>query len=95
MGKQRKQWSQDVKETIVLAALQGEQSVAALARSYGVNENLIHKWKAQFLEAGRRGLQGNRLSTIETRLEAENDRLKRILAEKELELDIAKKVRRL
>lgn len=46
MGKQRKQWSKDVKETIVLAALQGEQSVAALARSYGVNENLIHKWKA-------------------------------------------------
>lgn len=95
MGKQRKQWSKDLKETIVLAALQGEQSVAALARSYGVNENLIRKWKAQFLEAGRRGLQGNRSSTIETRLEVENDRLKRILAEKELELDIAKKVRRL
>ncbi len=60
-----------------------------------MNENLIHKWKAQFLEAGRQGLQGNRSSSAENRLEAENDRLKRILAEKELELDLAKKVRRL
>ena len=30
-----------------------------------------------------------------TALERENDRLKRIVAEKELELDIARKVRRL
>ena len=30
-----------------------------------------------------------------TTLERENDRLKRIVAEKELELDIARKVRRL
>jgi transposase len=95
MGKQRKQWPAELKESIVLAALQGEQPIAALARSYGVNENLIHKWKAQFLEAGRQGLQGKQATTTESRLAAENDRLKRIVAEKELELDIAKKVRRL
>lgn len=74
MGKQRKHWPVDVKEAVVLAALQGDQPIAAIARSYGMNENLVHKWKAQFLEAGRQGLLGKH-SAGDKRLEAENDRL--------------------
>ena len=53
MGKQRKTWSTDVKEAIVLSVLRGELGVAEAARQHGVNESLIHTWKAQFLEAGR------------------------------------------
>ena len=52
-GKQRKTWSTDVKEAIVLSVLRGELGVAEAARQHGVNESLIHTWKAQFLEAGR------------------------------------------
>ena len=44
MGKQRKQWSEEQKLTIVLAALRDEQSIAELSRQYGVNDNLIYKW---------------------------------------------------
>ena len=40
-------------------------------------------------------LSGDRPDQGMTALERENDRLKRIVAEKELELDIARKVRRL
>jgi transposase-like protein len=36
MGKQRKTWSPELKEQIVLAVLRGEQSVAELARQHGV-----------------------------------------------------------
>ena len=40
-------------------------------------------------------LSGDRQDQGVTTLERENDRLKRIVAEKELELDISRKVRRL
>lgn len=95
MGKQRKTWSTDLKEAIVLSVLRGELGVAEAARQHGVNKSLIHTWKTQFLEAGRARPAGNRHNHGITQVERENDRLKRILAEKELELDIARKVRRL
>lgn len=95
MGKQRKTWSAEVKEAIVLVVLRGDVSVAEAARQHGVNESLIHTWKATFLEAGRARLAGERQDNEQAALERENDRLKRIVAEKELELDISRKVRRL
>ena len=90
MGKQRKIWSPEVKEEIVLTVLSGEKSIAELARQHGVAESLIHNWRTQFLEAGRARLAGDRQDQGVTALERENDRLKRIVAEKELELDISR-----
>ena len=95
MGKQRKTWSVEVKELIVLAVLRGETSVAEAARQHGVNEGLVHTWKANFLEGGRARLAGAKQDSGQAALERENDLLKRIVAEKELELDISRKVRRL
>ncbi|UQN08162.1 transposase [Deinococcus sp. QL22] len=95
MGKQRKTWITDVKEAIVLSVLRGELGGAGTARQHDVNESLIHSWKAQFLEAGRARLAGDRPDQGVSLLERANDRLGRIVAEKELELDIARKVRRL
>jgi transposase-like protein len=95
MGKQRKTWSTEIKEAIVLSVLHGEVSTAEAARQHGVNESLVHTWKANFLDAGRARLAGERHDNAQAALERENDRLKRIVAEKELELDISRKVRRL
>ncbi len=95
MGKQRKTWSAELKEQIVLSVLRGEVSTAEVARQHGVNESLVHTWKASFLDAGRARLAGERQDNGQAALERENDRLKRIVAEKELELDISRKVRRL
>lgn len=93
MGKQRKTWSPELKEQIVLAVLRGEQSVAELARQHGVAESLIHKWRTQFLEAGRARLLGDHIDHGVKALEQENERLKSLLGEKELSLYIAKKAR--
>lgn len=93
MGKQRKNWPTDTKEQIVLAVLGGQLSVAEAARQHGVNESLIHTWKAQFLEAGCARLAGDRQGDRHTELERENERLKVLVGEKELALQIAKKVR--
>lgn len=93
MGKQRKTWSPELKEQIVLIVLRGEQSVAELARQHGVAESLIHKWRTQFLEAGRARLIGDHIDHGVKALEQENERLKSLLGEKELSLYIAKKAR--
>ena len=95
MGKQRREWTQEQKLTIVLSALRDEQSIAALSRQYGVNENLIHKWKAQFLDGGRRALGRAKERRPDQRLQAENDQLKKLLGEKSLEIDILKQLSRL
>jgi transposase len=94
MGKQRRTWSTELKEAIVLSVLRGEVSTAEVARQHGVNESLVHTWKASFLDAGRARLAGERQDNGQATLERENDHLKRIVAEKELELDISRKVRR-
>lgn len=93
MGKQRKTWSPEIKEQIVLAVLRSEQSVAELARQHGAAESLIHKWRTQFLEAGRARLLGDHVDHGVKALEQENERLKSLLGEKELSLYIAKKAR--
>ena len=93
MGKQRKTWSPELKEQIVLAVLRSEQSVAELARQHGVAESLIHKWRTQFLEAGRARLIGDHIDHGVKALEQKNERLKSLLGEKELSLYIAKRAR--
>ncbi len=93
MGKQRKKWPTDTKEQIVLAVLGAQLSVAEAARQHSVNERLIHTWKAQFLEAGRARLAGDRTDDRHGELERENERLKVLVGEKELALHIAKKAR--
>lgn len=93
MGKQRQSWSAETKLLIVLSALQQDTSIAELSREYGVHENVIHRWKSQFLEHGKQAFQqATRSSSPDAKLKAENARLKKLLGEKTLEVDILKKL---
>ncbi len=79
---------------IVLAVLGGELSIAQAARRERVSETSIAKWRDQFLEAGRQGLeQGARAgpNAAEQRLAAELDDLKIALGEAHAELRVLKK----
>lgn len=60
--------------------------MAEVARSYGISENTIYRWKNRFGEMSRDELQRLR------ELEAENARLKRIVAQQVLDLDALKDV---
>jgi transposase-like protein len=74
--------------------LRSEDSAGGLSRKYGVAEALIDKWRSDYLEAGRQGLVNGRESKPEAvQLRLENQQLKELLAAKELELHIVKKVR--
>ena len=95
----KKRYDQEFKEQIVREC-QEVDNAALVARRHGISKNTVHSW----LQASRRNgsvvpLPKNkeqRLKEAEKRLETlgrENDQLKRIVAEKELELAILRELR--
>ncbi len=60
--------------------------VAAVARHLEVSEQTYHRWRAQY--GGMKADDVKRLKELET----ENARLKRIVADKELEIDALREV---
>jgi putative transposase len=70
----------------ILDEVRGGKAVAEVARSYGVSENTIYRWKSRFGEMSREELHRLR------ELEAENARLKRIVAQQVLDIDALKDV---
>jgi putative transposase len=70
------------------AKLASGSTVSEVARELGISEATFHRWKNQY----------GAMSTSEAKrlkeLESENARLKRLLAEKELDIDILKEVSR-
>jgi putative transposase len=87
MSKQKhgKRYSEEQIIRILDEVRQGK-AVAEVARSYGVSENTIYRWKSRFGEMSREELHRLR------ELEAENARLKRIVAQQALDIDALKDV---
>jgi transposase len=85
----------EVKLKIVLSVLSGESTQAEAARRHGISETSIGKWKQQFLDGGRGGLeQGDRAGTPTSReqqLLVEVDDLTRALGEAHVELRALKR----
>jgi putative transposase len=61
-----------------------EQSISALCRAQGISESSFYRWRKQF--GGMTVTEAQRLKE----LEKENARLKRLLAERDLEVDALK-----
>jgi len=64
-------------------------------RHYGVSGSLFYRWKNLYETKGLEGLENRykpRQDGRVTELEIENSRLKKIIAEQALELDLAKEV---
>lgn len=91
----RKRHSSEEKIRIVLEGLRGEMSIAELCRKEGVNPNIYYKWSKEFLEAGKKRLQGDTereaTSTEVVDLKKENDQLKALVAELSLKNRVLKK----
>lgn len=47
----RRNYSPDFKARVALAALSNEKTIAELSIEFGINQNLISKWKAQLKES--------------------------------------------
>ena len=91
----RRKFSAEEKIRIVLEGMRGEDSVAAICRREGIHANLYYTWSKNFMEAGKKRLDGDtqrEANTDEVRtLRNENDQLKRHLAELYLENQQIKK----
>jgi transposase len=80
---------------IVVEGLRGEISVAELCRREGIAPTVYYRWSKAFLDAGKNGLTRDTrrdATADEVRdLKAENDTLKRALAEAVLDVTRLKK----
>lgn len=68
------------------ARLAGGATTADVARELGVSETTFHRWRAQY--GGMKAHEAKRLKE----LERENARLKKIVAEQALDLDMLREV---
>ncbi len=67
-------------------AQKGEQTVGAICRQHGIAETTFYRWRSTY--GGMSGPEAQRLKE----LEKENARLKRLLAERVLEIDLLKEL---
>src|ERR1043165_1762592 len=72
---------------ILEQAEKGEQSIAAICRQHGIAENTFYRWRKAY-----GGMSINELQHLKE-LEKENSRLRRLLAERVLEIDLLKELK--
>ncbi len=92
----RKRYSSEEKIRIVLEGLRGEISIAELCRREGIYPNIYYRWSKDFLEAGKKRLEGDTVreatSSEVSGLKKENNQLKQAVADLFLKNRILKKV---
>jgi putative transposase len=71
---------------ILQLAEKGQQTIGALCREHGITETTFYRWRKQY--SGMTVAEVQRLKE----LEKENTRLKRLLAERDLEVDTLKEL---
>ncbi len=93
--KTRRHFSAEDKIRIVLQGLRGEESIAEICRREGLHQNLYYRWSKDFLEAGKKRLNGDTVreagSDEVKELRSESAELKEALAEALLENRLLKK----
>jgi putative transposase len=83
---QASQFSAEQIIAILQEAERGEQSIGAICRQHGIAETTFYRWRKKF--GGMTVSEAQRLRE----LEKENSRLKRLLAERDLEVDLLKEL---
>jgi transposase len=93
--KSRKKYSTEEKIRVVLQGIRGEDSIAALCRREAIHPNLYYRWSRDFLEAGKKRLQGDTMREANSSevgdLRKENEQLKQLIAELALKNRVLKK----
>ena len=80
----QKQFTDEQIAAILQQAQKGEKPVTALCREHAIAENTFYRWRKRF--GGMQVKEAQRLRE----LEKENARLKRLLAERDLDIDVLK-----
>jgi transposase len=93
--KTRRKLGAEEKIRLVLEGLKGECSIADLCRREGIHPTMYYKWSKDFLEAGKRRLNGDTVREANTtevsELRSENESLKQLVADLSLKNNVLKK----
>ena len=91
----RRKYSSEEKIRIVLEGLRGETSIAELCRREGINTNVYYRWSKDFLDAGKKRLEGDTVREANSdqvkSLRDENAQLKQVVADLFLKNRVLKK----
>jgi len=91
----RRKYSSEEKIRIVIEGMRGELSIAELCRKEGIAQNLYYRWSKDFMESGKKRLDGDTMREANTSevqsLKKENAQLKEAVAELLLQNRIYKK----
>jgi transposase len=91
----RRKYSAEEKIRIVIEGMRGETSIAELCRREGIAQNVYYRWSKDFMESGRKRLDGDTMREANTSevqsLRKENAQLKEAVAELLLQNRILKK----
>ena len=91
----RRVYNAEEKIRIVLEGLRGEESIAVISRREGIHPSQYYKWSKEFLEAGKKRLNGDTVREATSpevdALREENDALKHLVAELSLRNRMLKK----
>ena len=83
--KTRRKFSSEEKIRVVIEGLRGETSIAELCRKEGIAQNLYYRWSKDFMESGKKRLDGDTMREANTTevlsLRKENAQLKEAVAE--------------
>ncbi len=83
---QKSQFTDEQIVAILQQAEQGGKPISEVCRQHNIAENTFYRWRSRF-----GGLSTNDAARVRE-LEKENARLKRLLAERDLEVDIIKEI---
>lgn len=83
-----RQYTPEFKAKLVLQLLSGEKSTAELCRTHRINNNLLNRWRKEFLEQAASIFEKHNNSDKEHQKIAE---LERLVGQLTIQLDIAKK----
>jgi transposase len=93
--KTRRIYNSEEKIRTILEGLRGEDSIAEICRREGIHPSQYYKWSKEFLEAGKKRLNGDMAreatSTEVKDLREENEALKQLVAELSLKNRMLKK----
>lgn len=87
--KTRRTYSSEEKIRIIIEGIRGETTIAELCRKEGISQGIYYKWSKDFMDAGKRRLQGDTMREANTsevkELKDENRSLKELVAELSLD----------
>jgi transposase-like protein len=90
-GSSSSRWTSDDRIRIVMESLTTNITLAELCRKYNLKPNVFYSWKQKFIEAGKLALTGSGENNVNKQLQAENDRLKKLIGELTIANDAFKK----